>query len=208
MKDEYRSVKSESSKILKVEGSKFIASISPVESQTGAEEFLDGKRKEYFDATHHCFAYACGSEREEFRYSDDGEPSGTAGAKIFGAIQSQDVSDLIVVVTRYFGGTKLGVGGLGRAYFDAANLVISSSVIVQKVVAEELRITFPFEETNGVMTVLSRTKVRIVDTVYDEEVTLRISARRGAVKDLVKDLVNVTRGNLVSKVLLSGPRLS
>lgn len=207
MRDEYHSVKAEETRTLKIEGSRFIATVFPVENRSEAEGCLARMRKEYHDATHHCFAYAIGSEREEFRYSDAGEPSGSAGIKIFSAIKSKDLSDLSVIVTRYFGGTKLGVGRLGRAYFDAASLVLSEAQLILKILAEELQITFPYDETNGVMNLLSRSQARIVDMVYDDDVTLRISVRKGIMSALLGDLIDVTRGNLASKHLSSGPRV-
>ncbi len=199
MKDEYQSIAADATASLKVEASKFIASAFPVDSRVQAEETLAKVRKQYFDATHHCFAYALGSEGKEFRYSDDGEPSGTAGIKILAAIQSKGLSDILVVVTRYFGGTKLGTGGLGRAYFDSAGRVLSEAAVVQKVVAEELQITFPYDETSRVMNTLSHSKAKIIDTVYDDDVTLHISVKRSSAKLLADELVNVTRGNLAVK---------
>ena len=201
MRDEYRSIQAEARSTLKVEGSKFIASASPVEKRIEADDFLAATRKKYFDATHHSFAYAIGADLQDFRYSDGGEPSGTAGIKIFSAIQAKDLSDLVVVVSRYFGGTKLGIGGLGRAYFDSATLVLSEAAVIPKIVAEELEITFPYDETNGVMTVLSRSQAKIKDTVYDDDVTLRVSIRKGKLETLTVDLKNVTRGNLSFKNL-------
>ncbi len=199
MKDEYQSIAADVRASLKVEGSEFIASAFPVDVRLQAEETLTKVRKEYFDATHHCFAYALGSEGKEFRYSDDGEPSGTAGVKILAAIQSRSLSDVLVVVTRYFGGTKLGTGGLGRAYFESARRVLSDAVIVTKVVAEEMQITFPYDETSKVMNTLSHRRARIVDTIYDDDVTLRLSVRKNSAPLLAEELVNVTRGNIAVK---------
>ena len=199
MKDEYQSIAADATASFKVEASKFIASAFPVDSRVQAEETLAKVRKQYFDATHHCFAYALGSEGKEFRYSDGGEPSGTAGPKILAAIQSKGLSDILVVVTRYFGGTKLGTGGLGRAYFDSASRALSEAVVVLKVVAEELQITFSYDETSRVMNTLSHRKAKIIDTVYDEDVTLRISIRKSSAQLLADELVNVTRGNLAVK---------
>jgi uncharacterized YigZ family protein len=156
-------------------------------------------RREYFDATHHCFAYTLGSEGKEFRYSDDGEPSGTAGIKILAAIQSKSLSDVLVVVTRYFGGTKLGTGGLGRAYFESANRVLSDAAVVPKVVTEEMQITFPYDETSRILNTLSHRKAKIVDTIYDDDVTLRLSIRKNSALLLADELVNVTRGNIAVK---------
>jgi len=199
MADEYRSIKSASTAVMKVEGSKFIAGAFPVEGQSQAEASLAKVRKEYFDATHHCFAYALGSEGKEFRYSDDGEPSGTGGVKILAAIQSRNLSDILVVVTRYFGGTKLGTGGLGRAYFESAGQALSGAEVIQKLVTEELEMTFPYDETSKVMNALSHLKAKIIDTIYDDDVTLRVSVRKSSEKSLGETLVDVTRGNIALK---------
>lgn len=199
MIDEYHSIKADVATTMKVEGSKFIAAAYPVDSRQQAEEKLGNVRKKFFDATHHCFAYALGSERKELRYSDDGEPSGTAGVRIYSAIESKDLSDIMVVVTRYFGGTKLGVGGLGRAYFESAIQVLSLSAIITKIVGEELEIVFPYDETNGVMNKLSQYNARIIDTIYDDDVTLRLIVRRSAVPAFISDLTQVTHGNVAVK---------
>lgn len=203
MIDEYHSIKADVTATIKVEGSKFIASAYPVDSRQQAEEKLAKVRKQFFDATHHCFAYALGSERKEFRYSDDREPSGTAGVRILSAIESKDLSDVMVIVTRYFGGTKLGVGGLGRAYFESASQVLSLSIIIPKIVGEELEIVFPYDQTNGVMNKLSLHNARILDTVYDDDVTLRLTLRRGAVPAFISDLTQATRGNIAIKHVAS-----
>lgn len=199
MRDVYHSIKADASATMKVEGSKFIACAYPVDSRLQAEEKLEMVRRQFFDATHHCFAYALGSERNEFRYSDDGEPSGTAGVRIFSAIESKDLSDIVVIVTRYFGGTKLGVGGLGRAYFESASQVLSLSVIISKIVGQELEIVFPYDETNGVMNKLSQYNARIIDTTYDDDVTLRLTVRRGAVPTFISELTQITHGNVAVK---------
>jgi uncharacterized YigZ family protein len=199
MKDEYQSIAADVTASLKVEGSKFIASAFPVDLRLQAEEMLTKVRREYFDATHHCFAYTLGIEGKEFRYSDDGEPSGTAGIKILAAIQSKSLSDVLVVVTRYFGGTKLGTGGLGRAYYESANRVLSDASVVPKVVTEEMQITFPYDETSRIMNTLSHRKAKIVDTIYDDDVTLRLSIRKNSALLLADELVNVTRGNIAVK---------
>ena len=199
MTDEYRSITAEIKGTLSVEGSKFIASAFPVETRLQAEENLAKEHKKYFDATHHCYAYALGSERKEFRSSDDGEPSGTAGVRIFSAIQSKNLSDVLVVVTRYFGGIKLGKGGLARAYFDAASRVLSDAVVKRKIVGDDLRLTFPYDETSRVMNALSQRKAAIIDTVYDDDVTLRVSIRKSQTAVLIGELENVTRGNIAVK---------
>ncbi len=199
MKDEYLSIGREATVTLKVEGSKFLASAHLIVSRQEADEKLKAVRKEYFDAHHHCFAYVIGSGGEDFRSSDDGEPSGTAGARILSAIRTKDLSDVLVVVVRYFGGIKLGVGGLGRAYADAAASVLSNCAIITKTVEEELLVTFPYTETSGVMNALNRLHARIIDTTYDDDVLIRCSIRKRDQKALTDELTNVTRGNIAVK---------
>jgi uncharacterized YigZ family protein len=199
MVDEYQSIKAASTALVKIEGSKFIADAFPAEHQSQAEAALANVRKKYHDATHHCFAYALGREGIEFRYSDDGEPSGTAGVKILTAIQSRNLSDIIVVVTRYFGGTKLGTGGLGRAYFDSASQALLNAEVIQKIVTEEVEITFPYDETSRVMNVLSHLRAKVLDTIYDDDVTLHISVRKSLNAALGETLVDATRGNIAIK---------
>ena len=168
MDETYSSIRSHVSAQIKIEGSTFIADIFPAEGEEEAKTVLESIRKEYFDATHHCYAYVIGREKKLLRASDDGEPSGTAGIKIHSAIQSKNLSDILVVVTRYFGGTKLGVGGLGRAYFEAAIAGISSSEIITKAFAQELRIAFSFSTVNPVMNIIHSRKLKIASSTYDD----------------------------------------
>ncbi len=204
MNDEYCSIKKSAAATLKVEGSKFIAAAIPIGQKEDAERELQLARKKYFDATHHCFAYVLGIERAVFRYSDDGEPAGTAGVKIFSAIQAKNISDVLVIVTRYFGGTKLGIGGLGRAYFEAAQMALQAADVQVKLLAQEFKVTFLYAETSNVMNSLSsllRTKdggqdAKILDTLYDEDVTLTIAIRESSADAMVKQLIDATRGNI------------
>lgn len=172
MDEVYRSVVSHTSAQIKVEGSRFIADVMPCGTEEEARTHLEGIRKQYFDATHHCYAYIIGADRKTLRYSDDGEPNGTAGVKIHSAILAKEVSDTLVVVTRYFGGTKLGVGGLGRAYFESAEHALSRAPLIAKALIQELRVTFPFPETNPVMNLITTQKLRIAATEYSEESTI------------------------------------
>ena len=199
MKDEYLSIDREASATLKVEGSKFTALACPVASRQEADAKLKAIRKEYFDAHHHCFAYVIGCEGEDFRSSDDGEPTGTAGVRILSAIRAKDLSDVLIVVVRYFGGVKLGVGGLGRAYADAATSALSGCSTITKIVGEELLVTFPYTETSGVMNAMNRLHARIIDTTYDDDVLIRCSIRKRDAKALTGELINVTRGNIAVK---------
>lgn len=128
--DFYNTIKQRERAEIKVRGSIFIATAIPVSSKDMALKELDALRSEYFDASHNCFAYRFGKNGLEFRTSDDGEPSGSAGKPMLFILQKNDVSDILLVITRYFGGTKLGIGGLARAYSGASSLVLESCIKV------------------------------------------------------------------------------
>jgi uncharacterized YigZ family protein len=195
MDEIYSSIQSHTTAQIKIEGSRFIADLFPVSKEEEAKEELESIRKKYFDATHHCYAYVIGVERKIVRTSDDGEPSGTAGVKIHSAIQSKNLSDILLVVTRYFGGTKLGVGGLGRAYFESAEKGIEKATIISKALIQEMQIAFPFSETNPVMNTIHSNKLKISATNYSEErsiITVQIlPSHIPSIKGL---FVNATRG--------------
>ena len=181
---------------VKVRDSRFIASASPSITKTHAEEFIVGLRKLYHDATHVCYAYRCGIAGDTFRLNDDGEPGGTAGKAILAAIDRFGLTDIVLAVTRYFGGTKLGVGGLRRAYGDAAERVLATAPLVTKFAVEPLRISFPHSQIGNVMHAASRCSAKIVDTSYDEEVHLLLEIRKSKAEDLRRFLLDQTSGNL------------
>jgi uncharacterized YigZ family protein len=166
--NQYPSVSANAGALVKIEGSRFIADLVPVETEDAALSAVESLRKKSFDATHHCYAYIIGSDRKIFRYSDDGEPSGTAGLKIYSALQSYRLSDILCVVTRYFGGTKLGVGGLGRAYHDAAMESIRHASIITKALMQEVLVRYQFSETNPVLNTVQSQHIRIAAQRYHE----------------------------------------
>jgi len=196
MDEIFSSVQSHTTAQIKIEGSRFIADVFPVLTEEDAKTQLEAIRKKYFDATHHCFAYVIGAEKKIVRYSDDGEPSGTAGVKIHSAIQSKNLSDILLVVTRYFGGTKLGVGGLGRAYSDSAENGIARAAVIAKALIQEMQVAFPFTETNPVMNIINSHKLIIAATTYTDErsiITIHVlPSQTTSIKDL---FVNATRGS-------------
>lgn len=194
--DEYKTIGGRVKVEHKVRDSRFIASASPSITKSQAEEFVTDLKKLYHDATHNCFAYRCGLAGNIYRFHDDGEPGGTAGRPILAAIDKSGLTDLVVVVTRYFGGTKLGVGGLRRAYGDAAEQVLASAAVITKHAHEQLRISFPHAHINNVMHVASRCDAKIVDTVYDEEVHIVLEIRKSKVEEIRGLLMNQTSGNL------------
>lgn len=194
--DEYRTITRGAEAGFKVQDSKFIASASPSITRTEAEEFVAGLKKLRHDATHNCFAYRCGVDGAAFRFNDDGEPSGTAGKPILAAIDKFGLTDIVVVVTRYFGGTKLGVGGLRRAYSDAAERVLASAPLITRYAVEELRVSFPHSHIGNVMHAASRCGAKILDTQYDEEVHVVLEVRKSRRENLRSLLMDQTNGNL------------
>ncbi len=160
--DYYLTIQETSRTEIKIKGSRFIGTISPVVNKVNAEEILIEIRKQFHKATHNCFAYRINAQ--EFRYSDDGEPSGTAGRPILSMIDKHQLQRVVLVVTRYFGGTKLGTGGLIRAYSQSAELVIFKANISKKYNYIKLIIEYPFEMVNTVHQLGHRYHARIKET--------------------------------------------
>ena len=152
--DAYRSIAARSEGLFKDNGSRFIALAFPVETEDQVREIVASLRKEYHDARHHCYAYRLGYRGDRFRANDDGEPSGSAGRPILGQIDSMGLSDVLVVVVRYFGGIKLGIPGLIRAYRTSTADALGRAEIVEKVAGKRFRLTFDYLSMNGVMKVL------------------------------------------------------
>jgi len=152
--DTYHTIASTSQGIYKEKGSKFIAIAHPVKTEEEVKEKLESIRKEYHDARHHCYAYVLGADKSAHRYNDDGEPSGTAGRPIFGQLQSKDLTNILVVVVRYFGGTKLGVSGLITAYKTSTRDALESTDIISLTVNDVYELSFEYPLMNDVMRVV------------------------------------------------------
>ena len=152
--DAYRSIAARSEGLFKDNGSRFIALAYPVETEEEIRDIVAGLKKEYHDARHHCYAYRLGYKGDRFRANDDGEPSGSAGRPILGQIDSLGLSDVLVVVVRYFGGIKLGIPGLIRAYKTSTADALAQAEVVEKVAGKTYRVTFGYLSMNAVMKVL------------------------------------------------------
>ncbi len=176
--DQYKTIKGPSEGSYKEKGSKFLAVAIPVTDVDSAMAELEKIRKQYHDARHHCYAYRLGPEGEEFRYNDDGEPSGTAGRPIYGQLLSTDVTDCLVVVTRYFGGTKLGTSGLINAYKTAARDAIESAGYRIMTLMDSIEIRFPYEMMNDVLRVIKGEGAKIREQEYAEDCYVRIGVRK------------------------------
>lgn len=186
--DTYRSIAAPSKGIYKELGSKFLAFAYPVETEEAARRVLEEVRKEYFDARHHCYAWRLGRTGEPYRMNDDGEPSSTAGRPIHGQLLSNELSDILVVVVRYFGGTKLGVPGLIRAYRSATQDALSNAEIIEKVAGETLTVTFDYLQMNDVMKVLKDMDITPLNQQFDLRCTLTARVRLSRIEEFRKQL--------------------
>ncbi|MDB4447914.1 YigZ family protein [bacterium] len=167
MQDSFLTISSPSEGLYKEKGSKFIALAFPVESVDEVKDSLEGLRKEYYDARHHCYAYVLGHAGDEVRANDDGEPNHSAGDPILGQIKSKNLTNTLVVVIRYFGGTKLGVSGLITAYKTAAAEALDANQIIQKDITENITLRFPYDEMNEVMKLVKDLDLKIKRQDYD-----------------------------------------
>jgi len=176
-------------------GSKFIGHAFPVSSEDEAERVLKEVRKTYYDATHNCYAWRVGTGKDElFRYSDDGEPSGTAGKPIFDMLDKHGVTNLLVVVTRYFGGTKLGTGGLVKAYSQSADLTLSEARIITREIGIKAQITCTYEEHPHIMRILSTYPVIRLNQEFTETVLITVEIDKTHLPNLQQDIINATAG--------------
>ncbi len=164
--------------------SKFLAFAHHVESAAEAMDVVKGYRKKYYDARHCCYAYMIGPERQEFRANDDGEPSSTAGKPILGQINSNELTNILIVVVRYYGGVNLGTGGLIVAYRTAAADAISNSEIVERLVEEQITYDFTYPMMNAVMRVVKEMPVRIVSQHFDNSCTITLAIKKSMADQL------------------------
>ena len=178
--DAYSSIAAPSEGLYKDNGSRFIALAYPVETEEEVKAIVAGLRKQYHDARHHCFAYRLGYKGNVFRSSDDGEPSGSAGRPILGQIDSAGLSDVLVVVVRYFGGIKLGIPGLIRAYKTSTADALAQAQVVEKIACVWLRLSFGYESMNAVMKVLKEMDLPQRAQDFGQQCSLEVRVRLSA----------------------------
>ncbi|RMH21062.1 MAG: DUF1949 domain-containing protein [Acidobacteria bacterium] len=178
----------------KVKGSRFIASLAPAGDVEQAMDFVAARRAEFRDATHNCFAWRLALDENAFRYSDDGEPAGTAGRPILQEIDGRRLSDVVVVVTRYFGGTRLGTGGLVRAYGGAAAAALERAEIVERPVVRTLSIHYPYELSGAVQGVLARFALAPAKADYGAEIAATVAVPVADAERLAHALREATAG--------------
>ncbi len=178
-KDTYKTIESPSEEVLyKEKNSKFFGYCFPVQSEEQVKEILEKVKKEHYSARHWCYAFQIGTEQIHYRANDDGEPSGSAGLPIYGQIQSFEVTNILVVVVRYFGGVKLGVGGLVSAYKETAKMALENSEIVEKTIDIRYRITFGYKDMNRVMRVIKEKNVNVIGQKLEMDCQIEISVRK------------------------------
>lgn len=176
--DEYRTIAAPSEAIYTEKRSKFIAIALPVRTVEEVKMRLEEYQKKYYDARHVCYAYMLGHERKDFRANDNGEPSGTAGKPILGQINSNELTDVLVIVVRYFGGIKLGTSGLIVAYRTAAAEALAAAAFVVRTVDDEVEVLFEYPFMNDVMRVVKEEEPTIVSQTYDMDCMMRLRIRR------------------------------
>ena len=181
-------IASESQGMYKEKGSKFLAFAYPVSNEEEVKAKVDGLRKKYFDARHHCYAYRLGADGKRYRANDDGEPANSAGKPILGQLMAHDITNVLVVVVRYFGGILLGVGGLAQAYKQAAADALSNAEIVKDVLTETCQFTFDYRDMNRVLKVVKDMKLKY--NILNDEIkyTMNVKVRKNLVSEMKKRL--------------------
>ncbi|MGO1036570.1 YigZ family protein, partial [Clostridioides difficile] len=177
-----------------IEKSVFIGYAKPIKSEEEALEFINEIKKKHKDATHNVWAYTVGKNMNIQRYSDDGEPQGTAGIPTLEVIKKEDLRDVAVVVTRYFGGTKLGAGGLVRAYTKGAKLGLEAGKIIYKVMYQEVKVKIDYTQLGKVQNELMNLGYFIKDTVYEDNVEIVVYSRLEDVEKLSEKMIDITSG--------------
>jgi uncharacterized YigZ family protein len=185
LKDTYKTIANPSDEVLfKEKSSKFFGYAFPVSSQEEIKMHLEHLKKQHFGAVHFCYAYQIGTEKIEFRANDDGEPSNSAGMPIYGQIQSFELTNILIVVVRFFGGTKLGVGGLISAYKTTSQMALEAATIIEKTIDVRFRITFDYKNINKVMRIIKEKKINVISQKIELDCEIEISTRKKNVEEI------------------------
>jgi len=188
MEDSYLTIAKSSEGLYKEKGSKFIAVASAIYSEDEFKEFLNQIKKEYHDARHHCYAFKIGLTENEYRYNDDGEPNNSAGAPIYGQILSFNVTNIAIIVIRYFGGTKLGVGGLITAYKEAAKEALQNAKIIERTVDNFYQLIFGYEIMSDVMNFIKQNQLEVTIQELEEKGTIEFRIRQSEAEAIIESL--------------------
>lgn len=191
MEDTYKTIEGQSESVYTEKRSKFIAIAIPVRTLAEIKQYLEEYQKKYYDARHVCYAYMLGAERKDFRANDNGEPSGTAGKPILGQINSNELTDILVIVVRYFGGIKLGTSGLIVAYRTAAAQAIAEATVIEKTVDQDVTVAFEYPFMNDVMRIVKEESPEILEQSYDMDCFMRLRIRKSLMPRLRSRLEKV-----------------
>lgn len=197
--DTFKTIQDTAQGLFTEKKSKFISYAIPVKSVEDVKTELEKYRKEYYDARHVCWAYMLGAERNEFRSNDDGEPSGTAGKPILGQINSNELTDILILVVRYFGGIKLGTSGLIVSYREAASEAIAASEIIKKTVDIDIRFKFEYPFMNDVMKVVKDLEPVILEQQYDMDCIMELRIRKALFEQLKRRLEKIETLHIISE---------
>ena len=189
--DVYRTIEADAEALFKEKSSKFLCFAYHVTTEEQIRERLEVLYKKYYDATHHCYAWRLGPRGETFRANDDGEPSSTAGKPILGQLLSHEITDCLIVVVRYFGGTKLGVSGLIEAYKTSAAEVIAAAEVVERTVDDRIEVRFSYMAMNEVMRIIKDMQPKIVEQCFDNLCTMTLTIRQSQSEQLLTRLSKV-----------------
>lgn len=196
IKDIYKTIANPSEEVLfKEKSSKFFGYSFPVSSQEEIKTHLEHLKKQHFGAVHFCYAYQIGTEKIEFRANDDGEPSNSAGMPIYGQIQSFELTNILIVVVRYFGGTKLGIGGLISAYKTTAQMTLEAAEIIDKTIDVNFNISFDYKNINKVMRIIKEKKLVVTSQKMELDCEIEITTRKKNAEeifDIFKGLFEIT----------------
>ena len=194
--DTYKTIQESAEAIYTEKRSKFIAIALPVRTLSEVKSLLGEYQKKYYDARHVCYAYMLGAERKDFRANDNGEPSGTAGKPILGQINSRELTDVLVIVVRYFGGTKLGVSGLIGAYKESA---LDEAPVIEKTVDEDVAVAFEYPFMNDIMRIVKEESPEILEQSYDMDCLMRLRIRKSMMGKLRARLEKVETARILDE---------
>ena len=198
--DTYKTIAAPAESVYTEKRSKFIAIALPVRTLAEIKAYLDEYQKKYYDARHVCYAYMLGAECKEFRANDNGEPSGTAGKPILGQINSNELTDILVIVVRYFGGIKLGTSGLIVAYKTAAAQALSEAQIIEKTVDEQVTVVFEYPFMNDIMRIVKEESPEILNQSYDMDCVMTLRIRKSQMPRLRMRLEKVETARISDDV--------
>jgi uncharacterized YigZ family protein len=191
--DQYKTIETPSEGIYKEKGSKFISFAFPLFSEEEFKGQLQQLKKDYHDAGHHCYAFKLGLTGNEYRYSDDGEPGNSAGSPIYGQIKSFELTNVAIIVIRYFGGTKLGVGGLITAYKEAAKEAILNAKIINCTVDNIYEIEFGYEIMSDVMNFIKKNELEVISQILEEKGTIQFRIRQSEAENVIEQFEKIEK---------------